>query len=111
MTTADAIVRVSATTPTAASVRRAWNVRGVSRRRTRSALSEGVADSPDGQDERGSRRIVLDLLAQVADMDVDRLLVLVERLVVPQQLEQLGSGVDAAGPAGQVAQDLELGRG
>ena len=43
-------------------------------------------------------------------MDVDRLLVLVERLVVAQELEQLAAGVDAARAAGQVAQDLELGR-
>ena len=44
-------------------------------------------------------------------MDVDGLLVLVERLVVAQQLEQLGAGVDPAGARGEVAQDLELGRG
>ena len=43
-------------------------------------------------------------------MDVDGLLVLVERLVVAQQLEQLGARVDAAGTGGQVTQDLELGR-
>ena len=44
-------------------------------------------------------------------MDVDGLLVLVERLVVAQQLEQLAPAEDTAGPAGEVAQDLELGRG
>ena len=44
-------------------------------------------------------------------MDVDGLLVLVERLVVAQQLEELAAGVDAARPRRQVAQDLELGRG
>src|SRR6185295_9680394 len=109
-TATDAMISVSATTPTAATVRRAWNVRGVSGRRSRSALSEGVPDSPDRQHERRRRRVVLDLLAQVADVDVDRLLVLVEGLVVAQELEQLGPGVDASGPARQVAQDLELRR-
>ena len=59
---------------------------------------------------RGARRVVLDLVAQVADVDVDRLLVLVERLVVAQQLEQLAAREDATGPGGEVAQDLELGR-
>ena len=77
----------------------------------RSALGERVADTADRQHERRRRRIVLDLLAQVAHVDVDGLLVLVERLVVAQQLEQLAAGVDAARPRGQVAQDLELGRG
>jgi hypothetical protein len=76
-----------------------------------SALGEGVPDTSHRQDERGIGRVVLDLLAQVADVDVDRLLVLVERLVVAQQLEQLAAGVDAARAAGEVAQDLELGRG
>ena len=56
-----------------------------------SALGEGVADTSDRQDERRRRRVVLDLLAQVADVDVDGLLVLVERLVVAQQLEQLAA--------------------
>ena len=75
-----------------------------------SALGEGVADTSDGQDEGRRGRVVLDLVAQVADVDVDRLLVLVERLVVAEQLEQLAAGVDAARPRGEVAQDLELGR-
>src|SRR5436309_746153 len=75
-----------------------------------SALGEGVADSPHGQDERGRSGVVLDLLAQVADVDVDRLLVLVERLVVAEELEELGPGVDPAGSAGEMAEDLELRR-
>ena len=58
----------------------------------RSALGEGVADTSHRQDERRRRRVVLDLVAQMADVDVDGLLVLVERLVVAQQLEQLASG-------------------
>ena len=110
---------VSATTPMNANVSRVWNERGtVGRREARasadrpsagrgagargvvgapsggrtsatSALGELVAGAPDGQDELRHRRVVLDLVAQVAHVDVDRLLVLVERLVVAQQLEQL----------------------
>ena len=94
---------VSATTPTKASVSRPWNVRGMepaqaprpaaaAGRPARSALGEGVADTADRQDERRRGGIVLDLVAQVADVDVDRLLVLVEGLVVAEQLEQLATG-------------------
>ena len=74
-----------------------------------SALGEGVADTAHRQHELRRRGIVLDLLAQVADVDVDRLLVLVQGLVVTEQLEELAPAEDAAGPAGEVAQDLELG--
>ncbi len=80
-------------------------------RMPRSALGEGVTDTPDGQHEPGRRRIVLDLLAQVADVDIDGLLVLVERVVVAQELQQLAAGVHATRSGGQVAEDLELGRG
>src|SRR5665811_1383451 len=75
-----------------------------------SALDEGVADSPHGQHEDRRGRVVLDLLAQVADVDVDRLLVLVERLVVAQELQQLAPGIDTPGTSGEMAEDLELGR-
>src|SRR5689334_14607026 len=110
--------RVSATIPTNAIVSRAWNVRGTSRPKSRgsllprgaSALGEGVADTAHRLDERGRRRVVLDLVPEMADVDVDRLLVLVERLVVAEQLEQLAAGVDAAGSRGEVAEDLELRR-
>ena len=59
---------------------------------------EGVPDASDGQDEGGGRRVILDLLAKVAHVDVDGLLVLVERLIVAQQLEQLRARVDATRP-------------
>src|SRR5262245_60991260 len=119
-------------TATKAMVRRAWNVRGMSRRMpdrsgransasdpfgppvpvaVASALGEGVADTTDREDEARCRRVGLDLLAQMADVDVDRLLVLVERLVVAQQLQELAAGVDPARPRGEMAEDLELGRG
>ena len=76
-----------------------------------STLGKRVPDATDRLDEGRMGRVVLELVAQVADVDVDRLLVLVERLVVAQQVEQLGAGVDAARLAGEVAEDLELGRG
>src|SRR6187455_2527776 len=47
-----------------------------------SVLGELVAGPAHGKHELRQRRIVLDLVAQVAHVDVDRLLVLVERLVV-----------------------------
>src|SRR6187200_1585004 len=111
---------VSATTARNAPVSRPWKVRGRSRRKRRgrpmrrsetsSALGECVADTSDRQNESRRSGVVLDLVAQMAHVDVDGLLVLVERLVVAQQLEQLGARVDAAGAGGQVAEDLELGR-
>src|SRR3954471_6870100 len=111
---------VSVTTNRKAPVRRPWNVRGRSRRNRpgmrarrstgRSALGEGVPDTPHRQDEHRRRRVVLDLVPQVADVDVDRLLVLVEGLVVAQQLQQLRARVDPPWARGEVSQDLELRR-
>src|SRR3954470_1755014 len=110
--------RVSVTTNRNAPVRRPWKVLGRSRRNRpgmrarrstgRSALGEGVADTPHRQDERRGRRVVLDLVAQMAHVHVDRLLVLIEGLVVAQELEQLRAGVDATWPRREVPQDLEL---
>src|SRR5664280_939487 len=124
-TIAETTRRTAATSATTMSVSRARNDRGTMRPRRRtprrgasawpltpgaSALDERVPDSPHGQDEDRRRRVVLDLLAKVADVDVDRLLVLVERLVVPQELQQLAPRVDAPGAGGEMPQDLELGR-
>src|SRR5687768_15695389 len=90
--------------------------RGISRRigALRAALwtlafGERVAGAAQRQDEGRVGRIVLELLAQVADVDVDRFLVLVEGLVVAHELEQLTPREDAARLRRQVAQDLELG--
>src|SRR6187431_2744764 len=112
--------RVRVTTNRNAPVSRPWKIRGRSRRNRRgsrarrstgrSALGEGVTDTSHRQNEHRCRRVVLDLVSQVADVDVDGLFVLVERLVIAQQLEQLGAGVDATGAAGKVPQDLEFGR-
>src|SRR5687767_9780119 len=98
---------VTATTATKASVSLPWNVLGA----RRSTLGKRVPDSTDRLDEGRMRGVVLELVAQVAHVDVDRLLVLVESLVIAQQVEELGAGVDAARLAGEVPEDLELGRG
>src|SRR3954451_18162063 len=117
---------VSATIPVKAKASRVWNDWGTDGRRrssprpapaagwlpsAMSVLGELVARAAHGQHELRQRRVVLDLVAQVAHVDVDRLLVLVERLVVPQELEQLAPAEDASGPAGEMPQDLELRRG
>src|SRR5207253_7458602 len=74
-------------------------------------FGERVTGAADGEDERRIGRVVLELFAQVADVHVDRLLVLVERLVVADQLEQLAATENAARLACEMAQDLELRRG
>src|SRR5215208_4046890 len=107
MTNTETSARVSATTPANATLRR---IRRIRRRCGTSALGECVTDASNRHDERRSGGIVLDLVAEVAHVDVDRLLVLVERLVVAQELEQLAAGVDAARPRREVAEDLELRR-
>src|SRR3954447_14074510 len=121
MTTGATSAIVSATMPTNAPVSRHWSVRGTVRgngrrrpappraRSSASALGEGVAGTTNRHHELRRAGIVLDLVAQVADMHVDRLLVLVERLVVTKQLEELAAGEDAARATRQVAEDLELG--
>src|SRR5262245_52477598 len=95
---------VSATTARNASVSRPWKVLGKSRRSrwvgracpsSSSALGEGVTDTTHRQDEGRRCRVILDLVAQMRDVDIDGLLVLVQRLVIAQELEQLGPGVDA----------------
>src|SRR6187455_1071112 len=119
MTRSVTSARVSVTTARNASVRRHWKERGRSRRRrsaipcggsgVRSALGEGVTDTSHRQHEHRRGRVVLDLVAQMAHVDVDGLLVLVEGLVVAQELEQLAARVHPTGTRRQVAQDLELG--
>src|SRR5438093_764215 len=97
---------VTATTATNAPVSRAWNECGTNR----SALGKRVPDAADRLDEGRVRRVVLELVAEVAHVDVDRLLVLVEGLVVAEQVEELGTRIDPPGAAREVPQDLELGR-
>src|SRR5687768_17272123 len=64
-----------------------------------SVFGEGIADAPDGPDVARLRGIGLDLIADVADVDVDRSLVLLEGVVVvPHQLQQLSARVHPARP-------------
>src|SRR5688572_22237311 len=78
--------------------------------RSASVFGEGIPDAPHRPDVAGLGRIGLDLVPDVADVDIDGALVLLERVVVvAHQLEQLAAGVDPAGPGGQVAQQVELG--
>src|ERR1044071_5114963 len=102
---------VTATTATKARVSRPWKVLGArpsSASARPSALGERVPDTADRLDEGRMGRIVLELVSKVAHVDVDRLLVLVEGLVVPKEVQELRAGVDAAGLAREVPQDLEL---
>src|SRR4051812_33133613 len=121
MTTGATSAIVSATMPTNAPVSRHWSVRGTVRgngrrrpappraRSSASALGEGVAGTTNRHHELRRAGIVLDLVAQVADMHVDRLLVLVERLVVTKELEELSAGEDATPAAREGGEEFELG--
>src|SRR5688500_39477 len=80
--------------------------------RSSSVLREGIPDAPHRPDVAGLRRIGLDLVPNVADVDVDGALVLLERVVVvADQLEQLRSRVHPARSGGKVPEQIELGRG
>ena len=70
-------------------------------------LGELVAGTADRQHELGEGGIVLDLVAQVADVDVDRLLVLVERLVVAEQLKQLAARIDPSRTRREMTEELK----
>src|SRR5688500_12697338 len=62
-----------------------------------SVFGEGIAHASHRPDVARVRRVGLDLVPDVADVNVDGSLVLLEGIVVvPHQLEQLGTGVDAA---------------
>src|SRR3712207_9228544 len=60
-----------------------------------------------GEDQLGVARVLLELLAQVADVDVDRARVAVGG-VAPDALEQHRAAEHAAGVARQGGEDLEL---
>ena len=70
-------------------------------------VAEAVADAAHGQDQLGLARVPLDLLAQVADVDVDR-----ARLAVvgaaAEPLEQLPARKHAARRGCEHPQELEL---
>ncbi len=80
--------------------------------RSRSVLGERIADPSHRPDVARLGGIRLDLVADVADVDVDGALVRFERVVVvADELEQLGAGEDAARLGGEVAEQVELRRG
>src|ERR1700722_5277366 len=70
-------------------------------------VSESVADAADREHEFGVLGVELDLLAQVADVDVDRALVAVGR-VAPDPRQQHVAGEHPARRARQCRQQLEL---
>ena len=72
--------------------------RSAARRCLGHRVAEAVADAAHGEDVRRLARVGLDLLAQVADVDVDRARLAVGR-VAPDRLEQRLAAVDAAGVA------------
>src|SRR5439155_9536376 len=94
----------AAMTATKLAVTRDW-----SERSTALALGEGVAGATHGEDATGLVGAVFQLLAQVADVDGDRRLVAKPVGVVAYSAQQGFAREDAAGVAGQLAQDLELG--
>src|SRR4051794_7556662 len=70
-------------------------------------VPEVVADPAHGEDQLGLLRVLLDLLAQVADVNVDRARIAVGG-VAPQALEQHRAAEHAARGARQDREDLEL---
>src|SRR5215217_3600219 len=72
-------------------------------------LAENIPDTPRGVDELGVPGVALDLLAQVADMDVHR--TLVAELVAPHPAQEGAPREHPAGVRGERHQELELGVG
>src|SRR5687768_11174423 len=74
-----------------------------------SILAECIAHAPDRPDVARLGGIRFDLVANVADVHVDRPLVGLQRLVVAHQLEELRSRVHPPGAASEVPEEVELG--
>src|SRR5881397_732787 len=74
-----------------------------------SVFAERIADPSHRLDVARLGGIGLDLVSDVADVNVDGALVGFERLVVAHELQELGAGVDPAGLCRQVTQKVELG--
>src|SRR5262249_18358627 len=94
------------TTTSSASASRPPTVRKGFRFPLRS-VSEAVPHAPDREDELRSARIALELLAQVAHVDVDRPRV-AELGAAPERLEQHPAAVDAPRVARKPPEQLEL---
>src|SRR5438067_8592940 len=73
----------------------------------RSSVAEAVADAADSEDVLRVARVGLDLLAQVADVDVDRARLAIGG-VAPERPEQHLPREDTRGLARQRPQKLEL---
>src|SRR5918997_2823205 len=73
------------------------------------SLAENIPDAPRGVDELGVAGVALDLLAQVADVDVHR--ALVAELVAPHPPQQRATREHPPGARGERHQKLELGVG
>src|SRR5215216_7427055 len=72
-------------------------------------LAENIPDTPRGVDELGVPGVALDLLAEVADVDVHR--TLVAELVAPHPAQERAPREHPAGARGERHQELELGVG
>src|ERR687894_1247753 len=72
-------------------------------------LAEDIPDTPRGVDELGVAGVALDLLAEVADVDVHR--ALVAELVSPHPSQKRAAREHPAGARGEGYQELELGVG
>ena len=77
-------------------------------RRKLSDVGEFVAESPDGQDVLRIIHVLFDLRAQAADMNIHGA-VGDKRIVAPDMVENLVSGINLAGILGQEEQEFELG--
>src|SRR5918997_6104406 len=73
------------------------------------SLAENIPDAPRGVDELGVAGVALDLLAEVADVDVHR--ALVAELVAPHPPQERAAREHPAGARGEGHQELELGVG
>src|SRR3954467_798323 len=71
---------------------------------------EPIAEPEVGVDEAPARQRLVQLVAQLADVDVDRAVVLAER-APPHGGVELGAAHDPAAPVGQRAQKCELAHG
>src|SRR5207245_8905513 len=74
-------------------------------------LGEGIPDPTQRHDVARRGGIRLDLFADVTDVDVDGSLVLLKRVVVAHELEQLSPGVRPARAAREVPEQVEFGGG
>src|ERR671916_2692888 len=73
------------------------------------SLAENISDTPRGVDEFGVPGVALNLLAEVADVDVHR--AFVAELVAPHPAQKRAAREHPAGARGEGHQEFELGVG